>query len=538
MEGRPAGTKAGWPTHDEWTLSVMSFNDTEARELRRLLGVLIRAAREAADPQKIVHEALQSEATTEGPAPAGPAPGEPAPGEPASHPRAGNSTAATRPALLLGFGKAALGMARGALEAGRTASDRSSSLGAAQEAGADGLVVVPVSAAPADQEGLPGQAPIPNPGGPQAAAPLGRLEILQGSHPIPTAASVHAARQLAGRARAARAERRPVLALISGGASALLTLPPEGVALESIAWVTRELMHRGADIEALNRVRKHLDQLKGGGLARMLAPVPVRGLVISDVAGDSLTAIASGPLSPDPSTFQDAIEVLRAHRLWTASPPDIRTHLQEGATERRPETPGPGDRCFDHVRLRIVGSGRTVAEAVVRQATELGLAAELGDAALTGEAREVGRALSEHARSIQRTAQSARVSAGRPSPVRCLVYAGETTVTVRGPGRGGRNQELALSAALALDGTRGIALCSFGTDGIDGPTDAAGAIATGTTLARLEDAGLSAPRLLEENDSYRAFAAIGDHVRTGPTGTNMMDLQIVLVAPRGVHPPV
>ncbi len=329
----------------------------------------------------------------------------------------------------------------------------------------------------------------------------------------------------------ARTQRRPVLALISGGASALLTLPPEGVALESIASVTQELMHRGADIESLNCVRRHLDQIKGGGLARMLTPVPVLGLVISDVVGDSVSAIASGPLAPDPTTYRDAIEVLRVFDLWTGSPPDIRTHLEEGAAGRRPETPGPGDPCFGNVRLRIVGSARTVAKAVVARASELGLAAELIDAAVTGEAREVGRSMGDHARSIQETDRMACSRSGQPGATRCLVYAGETTVTVRGRGRGGRNQELALDAALALAGTTGIALASFGTDGIDGPTDAAGALATGSTLERAEAAGLSVQRILDENDSYRAFEALGDHIRTGPTGTNVMDLQIVLVSP-------
>jgi glycerate-2-kinase len=354
-------------------------------------------------------------------------------------------------------------------------------------------------------------------------APEG-VECYRGGHPLPDADGMEGARAIAEAVRQARPGDR-LLVLLSGGGSALLTLPDRDVSLEDVRATTALLLASGAPIGELNTVRKHLDTLKGGGLARLAMGAPVRALVLSDVVGDPLDVIASGPLSADPTTFRDAVDVLERRGLWERVPESVRRHLVEGRHGLVPETPKPGDPPFSGVVIELVGSVGVAAAHAAQRARELGYDAAVVSTEITGEARDVGRSLARRALALaERRAQGAERGPA------ALVAGGETTVTVRGDGKGGRNQEVALGAALELEGASGALVLSAGTDGVDGPTDAAGALATGSTLARARTLGLDAGAALQRNDAYAFFEALGDLVRTGPTGTNVMDLLIVLVA--------
>jgi hydroxypyruvate reductase len=354
------------------------------------------------------------------------------------------------------------------------------------------------------------------PAGSQQPLPPGCLTIA-GGHPVPDEGSV-----AGGRAVLELAERLGpgdlLLCLISGGGSALVTVPPDGISLRDVQATTEALLRAGATIVELNAVRKHLDCLKGGRLARATVPASTLALVLSDVVGDPLDVIASGPVSPDPTSFGDAVEVLRRRELWNELPEVVREYLEEGLRGAAEESPKAGDPCFERVAVRIVGNNRLAAEAALAEAELRGYASRLLTTELIGEAREVGRNLAERALAERRDS---------PEPA-CLVAAGETTVTVTGTGSGGRNQEVALGAARVLDGNEEILLASAGTDGIDGPTDAAGAFADGTTLSRAAECGADAEAALDDNDAYPFFRLIDDLIITGPTGTNVMDLQIVL----------
>ena len=307
-----------------------------------------------------------------------------------------------------------------------------------------------------------------------------------------------------------------LLCLISGGASSLMTLPGGDVTLDDVRTVTSLLLRSGATIAELNCVRKHLDRLKGGRLAAVAFPARVVALILSDVVGDSIETIASGPTVPDSTTSSDAIRVLQDRGVWALVPDSVQAHLESPESE----SPKPGDLRFAHALSRIIGSNATAAEAACEHASSLGYHARIATTRMTGEARDVGRAI----------ARAAREEYERTGAPIALVYAGETTVTVTGDGIGGRNQELALGAAIELDGTSGIAVASLGTDGIDGPTDAAGAVADGATLRRAGALGLDAPATLVRNDSYRYWSALGHLVITGPTGTNVMDIVVAIAA--------
>ncbi len=334
-----------------------------------------------------------------------------------------------------------------------------------------------------------------------------RIQIIEAAHPVPDENSVRGARAVADLADRAT-ERDLVICLISGGGSALLTLPVPGLALAGLQALTDALLRCGATINEVNTVRKHCSGIKGGNLAHLAAPARLVALILSDVVGDPLDVIASGPTVPDSTTMADAQAVLRRYEI--SEPPFLR------------ETPRPGDPIFDRAQNVVVGSNRLAALAAVESARELGLNALLLSTYVEGEAREVGRVAAALAKGI--------CADGDPlPPPACLVWGGETTVTVRGEGMGGRNQELALSAAVALDGWRDVLIMALATDGADGPTDAAGAIITGETLARARERGLDAWTALEANDSYRFFDELGDSIRTGPTGTNVNDLLFVLV---------
>ena len=350
--------------------------------------------------------------------------------------------------------------------------------------------------------------------------PLSRVRCLEAGHPVPDSRGQAAAAELEALAGGCD-ERTLVLLLVSGGGSALLPAPLEPLSLEDEQTATRALMACGADIREINCVRKHLSRLKGGRLARLLHPATVLGLILSDVAGDRLDVIASGPAVADSSTYADALEILDRYGLRAAMPAAVLEVLERGARGELPETPKPGDPVFSSVHNLLLGTNRTGLQAAARRAEALGYRVLALSSRVSGEAREVAKVY-------------AAVALDPPmeKPL-CILGGGETTVTLRGRGRGGRNQECALAflqeLARAGDAGRGIGFLSASTDGSDGPTDAAGAFA-GLELAReAERRGLSIRGYLAENDSYGFFQAAGGLLRTGPTQTNVCDYQICLV---------
>lgn len=347
------------------------------------------------------------------------------------------------------------------------------------------------------------------------------IELVQAGHPLPDRRGVEAAARIGALARAA-GPHDLVLVLISGGGSALLADPAPPLTLDMVGAVTNLLLRAGATIDELNTVRKHLAALKGGRLAAQVAPASLVALVMSDVVGNPLDVIASGPTVPDPTTYADALAVLARHSLLESIPPEVRAYLEAGAAGEQPETPKPGEPLFAHVTTQIIADNRTAALAAVAAAARLGLHAQLLTTYLEGEAREVGRVLAALGKEL-------RAGTGPLPPPACLVLGGETTVTVRGSGQGGRNQELALGAALALAGWGAeVAVATLATDGGDGSGDAAGAFADGTTVARAAARGLDPVAALAANDSYHFWQALGDAVLTGPSGTNVNDLAFVI----------
>jgi len=351
--------------------------------------------------------------------------------------------------------------------------------------------------------------------------PLKRIEVREASHPIPDAAGVRAATELAS-VLSATGPRDLVFCVISGGGSALLPAPAEGLTLEDKREATRLLLECGAAIQEINAIRKHLSRLKGGRLARLAQPSTLVSLVLSDVVGDPLDAIASGPTVPDSTTYEECMRIVARYGLGATVPRLVLRHLEAGARGELPETPKPGDAAFERTQNVIVGSNALALEAARGKARELGYNTLILSSVVEGETRDVARDHAAIARGIRAT--------GNPVPrPACVLSGGETTVTIRGGGRGGRNQEFALAAALEVDGVEGVLLFSGATDGTDGPTDAAGAWADGSTVRRGREAGLDAAAMLRENDSYAFFQGVGDLLVTGPTRTNVMDLRIVLV---------
>jgi hydroxypyruvate reductase len=277
------------------------------------------------------------------------------------------------------------------------------------------------------------------------------------------------------------------------------------------------MLRAGATINELNAVRKHLSQVSGGQLAKLTQPAQLVTLILSDVVGNPLDVIASGPTVPDPTTFEAARAILKRYGIWADAPAGIRAHFEAGCRGAVPETPKPGDPLFERVQTVVVASNALAAEAAASEAARRGIDTLILSTFLEGEAREVARVVAALAREID--------AHGRPLPRPCcLIAGGETTVTVRGNGRGGRNQELALAAALKLEGLRDVLLVALATDGSDGPTDAAGALADGGTLARARELGLDPVISLDDNDAFHFFEMLGDLLKTGPTLTNVNDL--------------
>jgi hydroxypyruvate reductase len=348
-----------------------------------------------------------------------------------------------------------------------------------------------------------------------------RVRVVESGHPIPDARGAAAGEEILRLVQAAGRDDL-VLCLISGGGSALTPSPVCGISLAEKQSVTRLLLECGATINELNAVRKHLSRLKGGQLARAAHPAPVVSLLLSDVIGDPLDVIASGPTAPDPTTFEDALSVLDRFGLRARLPPTARAHLEAGARGEAEETPKPGDPAIAGVTNVVIGNNGLVVDAAVEEARRLGLVPCLMTRRLQGEAREAARVF---AALLDEAARGGLVP-GRPA---CLIAGGETTVTVRGRGTGGRCQEFALALVPELAALRDVVVLAAGTDGSDGPTDAAGAVVDPTTLERGRAKGLDVRRTLTENDSHSFFRALGDLVVTGPTGSNLMDVYLGLV---------
>ncbi len=346
-------------------------------------------------------------------------------------------------------------------------------------------------------------------------APCSRIEVVEAAHPVPDAAGQQAAQRMVEMVKGLSADDL-VLCLISGGGSALLAAPAPGLTLADKQAVNKALLRSGPNIGEMNCVRKHLSALKGGRLALQCAPARVETLLISDIPGDDPTLIASGPTLPDATTCADALAVIDKYGIEV--PAAVRAHLQSGAGE----TPKPGDPRFEGHRSVTLATAQQALEAAAARARALGIEAHILSDCIEGEAREVGRV---HAALARQVAQR-----GQPWRKPCvLLSGGETTVTVRGNGRGGRNAEFLLSLAVALDGLPGVHAIAADTDGIDGSEDNAGALLSPDTLARAAARGVSARARLADNDGYGFFAALDDLIVTGPTRTNVNDFRAMLI---------
>jgi len=347
------------------------------------------------------------------------------------------------------------------------------------------------------------------------------IDIVECGHPVPDEAGVQGTRQILDLLSQAD-EKTLVLCVISGGGSALTPAPVDGVSLQDKQKTTQLLLACGANIVELNAIRKHLSQIKGGGMARVAFPATVVALMLSDVIGDPMDVIASGPTVPDTSTFQTCMDILAKYELVDQIPESVRTRFEAGVAGDIDDTPKPGDEDLSKVHNLVVGSNGLAVQAAADKAKALGYNTLVLSTRVEGEAREVAYVYAGIAKEI--------ASSGQPlvRPA-CVIAGGETTVQVRGDGKGGRNQELALSAALQLQGWDDVVLMSGGTDGTDGPTDAAGAIVDGQTISRAQSKNVSALDHLKNNDAYHFFKPLDDLIMTGATGTNVADVAFVLV---------
>ena len=347
------------------------------------------------------------------------------------------------------------------------------------------------------------------------------IKLHGASHPVPDQAGVEGAQHIIELTEKAK-ENDLVICLISGGGSSLMPLPRNDVSLADKKEITDMLLKSGATINEINTVRKHISNIKGGWLAKKAYPATILNLILSDVIGDPLDFIASGPTVPDSTTFKDAIKVLKKYNLWEKAPASIRKVLSDGEKGVIPETPKPDDKTFKKVFNVVVGNNRTASLAACNYLKSEGLNTLLLTTTLEGEARHVGVMMASIIQEIGFSGNPLK----KPAAV---VAGGETTVTVTGKGVGGRNQELALAAISKINGINGAVLASMSTDGIDGPTDAAGAIVDGKTLAKAVKRGLAPEEFLAENDSYNFFSKLEDLIFTGQTGTNVNDITVIVV---------
>ena len=347
------------------------------------------------------------------------------------------------------------------------------------------------------------------------------VAVVEASHPVPDRMSVEAAEKVVELAGTCD-ERTLVFVLISGGGSALLAMPVEDVSLQDKIKTTEELLKAGASIHEINTIRKHLSAVKGGRLAFYLRKSRTISLIISDVVGDDVSVIASGPTSPDDSTYRDALNILRKYNLVERVPENVVRHLKRGVDGVVPETPKPGDVVFENVSNVVIGGVYDACRAASLHMRRRGYRVIILSTHLVGEAREVGKVIS----GIAATSCKIGYPTGKPA---AFVFGGETTVTVRGNGVGGRNQELALSVAMRIHNLKNVVFASIGTDGVDGPTEAAGALSDSTTLAKARGMGMDAENYLLQNDSNTFFTKLGDVILTGHTGTNVGDVCILAI---------
>jgi glycerate 2-kinase len=351
--------------------------------------------------------------------------------------------------------------------------------------------------------------------------PLKKTAIIEAGHPIPDQKGFEGAKKIQSLLKSSGPGDLAIF-LLSGGGSALLPLPVEGISLEEKQKVTQLLLDCGADIGEINTIRKHISQIKGGWLARWAYPSTVIAFILSDVVGDPLDVIGSGPTVPDPSTYEDAWEILQKFDLIDRVAQSVQKHLSLGREGKIQETPKPGEPVFEKVHNMIIGSNIIALRSAEREASSLGLHTAVLSSSIVGDTREAARFHSAIAKEV--------LSSGHPiARPACIISGGETTVAIKGSGLGGRNQEFTLAAALEIRGFEKIVFLSGGTDGTDGPTDAAGAIADHTTVERAKAMGLDPKVYLENNDSYPFFQRLGDLLFTGPTHTNVMDVRIILV---------
>ena len=351
--------------------------------------------------------------------------------------------------------------------------------------------------------------------------PLKKLKIVEAGHPIPDPAGIKATEAIIRLLR--RTQKNDlILCLVSGGASALLSCPVVGLSLQDKQRTTQALLNCGARIQEVNAIRKHISGIKGGRLAELAYPSTVLSLILSDVIDDSMDNIGSGPTAPDSSTFADCLSIIDRYGVGDMIPLAVTTFLKKGAAGEIADTPKADNPIFQQVQNLLIGNNQLALVAAKEKAQALGYNTLILSSSVEGEARSLAI---DHV-------VSARDVLSSSSPIRppaCIISGGETTVTIRGAGLGGRNQEFALAAALEIDGLNGIVVLSGGTDGTDGPTDAAGGIVDGTTVQRARDQGLNARSYLERNDSYPLLKAVGDLLITGPTLTNVMDLRLILI---------
>ncbi len=348
-----------------------------------------------------------------------------------------------------------------------------------------------------------------------------KIKINEAAHPVPDEAGMNGAKEIVDFLKQ-RDERDLIICVISGGGSAILPLPYEGVTLSQKQETTKLLLACGADIKEINAIRKHISQVKGGQLARIAQPATLVTLILSDVIGDPLDSIASGPTAADQSTFNDCWAILQKYDLLGKIPPEVERHIKSGVEKSIPDTPKVSDPVFSKTQNFIIGSNWEAVVAASDYAQKLGYNTLVLSTFVEGETKDVARVHAAIAKEVNKTGNPVKKPA-------CIISGGETTVTIRGNGLGGRNQEFVLAAAMDINGMDNVVVLSAGTDGTDGPTDAAGAIADGETITRANQLKLNSLKYLQDNDSYHYFEKLNDLVKTGPTNTNVMDIRIMLI---------
>jgi glycerate 2-kinase len=348
---------------------------------------------------------------------------------------------------------------------------------------------------------------------------LRRIDIIEAGHPVPDMNSLRGARLIAGMMDGAT-ESDIVILLVSGGGSALCTLPAPGLSVDEVSRTTDLLLRSGASIDEINTIRKHLSQIKGGQLAKLAHPAEVAALIISDVIGDPPHAIASGPAAPDPSTFSDASRIISKYKIAQIIPPNISAHLEAGCRGEIPETPKPGEPFFEKTRNFIIGNNIMALQAIADRARQKGYRALILSSRISGDTRNVAKAFASVIMDFKRNNTTLPL---------CIISGGEMTAAVKGTGTGGRNQDFCLSMIPLIKGIEDIQLLSAGTDGIDGNTDAAGAIVDGNTYEHAMALGIDIEKALANYDANTLLKATENLLMTGPTGTNVMDVQIILL---------